>query len=297
MKNSSMDPITKFLFILIMVAMACTEKADFPLENTYVRLVVEGEINTDTAAHRVRLSRSGDALNENPGQVISDAIVTISDGNAVFNLEESNISPGIYETEPTVHGLPGKTYTLNISNVDVNDDGVLEEYAASSYLPLINPIDSIKVEYEEFGPEYKGWIINLYTQEIGGGRNFYLLKAFRNGVLLTDSTYEFTNFADNTGFEGEYYNGFPVYFLNYNKLDERVEAGDVITLEMDGITGEYKDFLLGFITEYEPKIPLFSGPSANIPTNIIPSDKAVGFFTAYSAMRKSTIVQLSDTGD
>lgn len=287
--NDRIRQIVILLFIILLLTTACTEKADFPLENTYVRLVVDGEINTDTTVHRVRLSSSGDALNENPGGAISDAIVTISDGHLVFDLEESDENAGVYETDPSVFGIPGKTYTLNISNVDVNNDGVLEEYTASSFLPVINPIDSIDLEFRDFGQQYKGWVINLYAREIGGGRNYYLLKTYKNGILLTDSTSEYTRFADNTGFEGAYYNGFPVYDLNYDKLDERLEPGDTVTLEMDGITGEYKDFLLGFFLEYQPKIPLFSGPSANIPTNIIPSDMAVGFFTAYSAMRKSRV--------
>ena len=280
--------LSAYLFFLILLGVSCTEEIQLPLDSTYVRLVVDGEINTDTAVHRVRLSRSGDAMNENPGNVISNAIVSITDGSETFNLLENNAKPGMYETDSTVFGVPGKTYTLNISNVDVNNDGTMEEYSASSYIPRINPVDSIQVNYEEMFGE-KGWLINLYALEIGGGRNYYLLKAYKNGVLLTDSTYECTNYADNTGFEGKYYDGFSVYFLDYNKLDERLVKGDVVTLEMEGITGEYKDFLVGFITEYQPKIPLFSGPSANIPTNIIPSDMAVGFFNAYSCMRSSTV--------
>jgi hypothetical protein len=271
------------------MGIACTEEIQMPLESTHVRLVVDGEINTDTAVHRVRLSRSGDALNEKPGNVISNAIVTITDGTETFYLAENNANPGVYETDSTVFGVEGKTYTLNISNVDVNNDGTMEEYSASSYIPRINPIDSIQVRYEQMYGNEKGWLIDLFALEIGGGRNFYLLKAYKNGVLLTDSTYECTSFADNTGFEGKYYDGFSVYYLNYNKLDERLVEGDVVTLEMEGITGEYKDFLLAFITEYQPKIPLFSGPSANIPTNVMPSDKAVGFFNAYSCSRSSTV--------
>jgi hypothetical protein len=281
--------LSAYLSFIVFMGIACTEEIQMPLDGTYVRLVVDGEINTDTAVHRVRLSRSGDALNEKPGNVISDAIVTITDGSETFNLTENTGNPGVYETDSTVFGLEGKTYTLNISNVDVNNDGTMEEYSASSYIPRINPIDSIQVKYEEMYGDNKGWLINLYALEIGGGRNFYLLKAYKNGVLLTDSTYECTNFADNTGFEGKYYDGFSVYYLNYNKLDERLVNGDVVTLEMEGITGEYKDFLLAFITEYQPKIPLFSGPSANIPTNVMPSDKAVGFFNAYSCKRSSTV--------
>jgi len=284
-----MDWLAKLALIFIMIGSSCTEEIDFPFESTYVRLVVEGEINTDTTTHRVRLSKSGDALNQTPGQVISNAIVTISDGTVDFILNENSSKPGIYETDSAVYGVPGKTYTLTISNVDVNADGVMEEYTASSFLPRINPIDSIQVQFEQYTSDIKGWLINLYAQEIGGGRNFYLLKAYKNGILLTDSISEYTNFADNTGFEGKYYNGFSVYYLDHNKLDERLVKGDVVTLEMEGITQEYKDFLLGFMLEYQPKVPIFSGPAANIPTNIQPEDKAVGFFTAYSAKRKSRV--------
>jgi hypothetical protein len=281
--------LTAYLCFIILMGIACTEEIQMPLESTYVRLVVDGEINTDTTVHRVRLSRSGDALNEKPGNVISNAVVTITDGSETFNLAENPGNPGVYETDSTVFGVEGKTYTLNISNVDVNNDRTMEEYTASSHIPLINPIDSIRVRYEGIDRYNKGWLIDLYALEIGGGRNFYLLKAWKNGVLLTDSTSECTSFADNTGFEGKYYNGFTVYYLNYNKLDERLVNGDVVTLEMDGITGEFKDFLQAFITEFQPKIPLFSGPSANIPTNVMPSDKAVGFFNAYSCRRSSAV--------
>ncbi len=257
------------VLIPVFILSACTEKVDYPLDSTYVRLVVEGEINTDTTAHKVKLSRSGDALNKEPGQAISNALVSISDGSTDFILTENSSIPGLYETDPTVYGVPGKTYTLHIANVDVNNDGAMEEYTASSFLPRINPIDSIRIQYENVDRYTKGWLIDLYAQEIGGGRNFYLLKAYKNGVLLTDSTYECTSIADNTGFEGKYYNGFSVYYLDYFKLDERLVKGDTVTLEMEGITQEYKDFLMGFILEYEPKLPLFSGPSANVPTNIV----------------------------
>jgi hypothetical protein len=272
---------------LMLMLVSCSEEVDFPLENTYVRLVVSGEMTTDTTVHSVKLSKSGDALNKYPGGTISNAIVTISDGSNLLTLRENQFKPGVYETDATVYGVPGRTYTLNISNVDVDGDGVMEEYTASSYLPKENPIDSITVlRTTEFD---KGWLINLYAQEIGGGRNFYLIKAFKNDTLLTDSIYEYTNIADNTGFEGKYYDGFSVYTLSQDKLDERVKTGDKVTLEMDGITHDYQGFINGFISEYYPKIPIFSGPSANIPTNIEPKDKAVGFFAAYSVSRKSIV--------
>lgn len=270
---------------------SCTEEINMPLDSTYTRLVVDGSITTDTIRHKVRLTKSGDALFKQPIQAISNASVTISDGSNEFVLLEDSLNKGVYETDSTVYGVPGKTYTLNISHVDINDDGVYEEYSAQSFLKKENPIDSIQVMYDGRNPDYAGWIINLYAQEIGGGRNFYLLKAYKNNVLLTDSTYEYS-LGDNTGFNGGYYYGFPVYMLNKTKKDEVVKDGDLITLEMDGITEEYYNFISDFIQEYNPKIPIFSGPSANISTNIEPKDKAVGFFAAYSVARCSTKYRL-----
>jgi len=264
---------------------SCTENIDMPLNSTYARLVVDGSITTDTTIHRVRLTKSGDALYKQPVQVISDATVTISDGSSEFALHENSTNKGMYETDPTAYGVPGRTYTLHISHVDINNDGVFEDYSAQSYLKKENPIDSIKITYDDRNPDSYGWVINLYAKEIGGGRNFYLMKAYKNNVLVTDSTSEYSNKGDNTGFNGGYYYGFPVYTLLKNKIDERVQTGDTITLEMDGITEEYFNFISDYILEYYPKMPIFSGPSANISTNIEPKDKAVGFFAAYSIAR------------
>ena len=276
--------LTVVLSTMILIS-SCTEDITMPLNSTYTRLVVDGSITTDTMKHKVRLTKSGDALYQQPVQVISNAVVTISDGTNEFTLKENNLNKGIYETDSTVYGVPDKTYTLHISHVDINDDGTFEEYSAQSYLKKENPIDSIRILYDNQSSYDAGWNINLYGREIGGGRNFYLMKAYKNGTLLTDSTYEYVYRSDNTGFEGGYYSGFPVYKLLKTKIDERVQKGDIITLEIDGITEDYFNFINDYIQEYDPKIPIFSGPSANISTNIEPKDKAVGFFAAYSVAR------------
>jgi len=288
--QNNIFPIISVIVIFLMVLIiSCTEEISMPLDSTYARLVVDGSITTDTMKHKVRLTKSGDALYKKPVQVISNATVTISDGTNEFTLHEDLQNKGTYETDATVFGLPGKIYTLLISNVDIDGDNVFEEYTAQSYLKKENPIDSIQIEYDDRIPDYSGWFVKLYGREIGGGRNFYLMKAYKNDVLLTDSTYEFNNMSDNTGFMGGYYDGFPVYLLQKNKKDEIVHIGDTITLEMNGISEEYFSFISDYIQEYYPKIPIFSGPSANISTNIEPKDKAVGFFAAYSIARCSKV--------
>ncbi len=266
---------------------ACTEDINLSFDSTYTRLVVDGSINTDTTEHKVTLLKSGDPLNTQPLRYVSNAIVSITDGADTFKLTEDTVKKGVYKTKPNVFGLPGKTYKLNISNVDVNGDGVLETYTASSSIKSINPIDSFKIVYQKYNSQNKGWLILLYSQDIGG-RNFYCIKVYKNSVLLTDSLKEYS-ISSNVGFEGKYYSGLPVYFLNENKPDERLKTGDTITLELDGITEDYYNFIDGYKQEIQPKIPILSGPSANVSTNINPKDKAVGFFAAYSVKRKSLV--------
>jgi hypothetical protein len=122
----------------------------------------------------------------------------------------------------------------------------------------------------------------------GQGRNFYLIKVLKNNKLLTDSIFKYS-IGDNSGFEGKYYDGFPVYTLRDERADERLSHGDTVTVELYGITEDYYSFISSYISDYYPKIPIFSGPSANIPTNIKPIDDAVGIFAAYSIKRKSIV--------
>lgn len=266
---------------------SCTEEFTPDLDTTDARLVVDGSITTDTVVQRVTLLRSGDPLNKLPKKGISNAIVTISDGTTIHTLSENAANPGVYETPGKVYGTPGNTYVLNIANVDIDEDGVFETYTASSFLNNINPVDSIKVLSQNYTQRQKGWLVNMFAREIPG-KSFYCIKTYKNNKLITDSLKEY-GISNDIGFDGAYYPGISVYYFNNDKLDERVEIDDTITLELNGITEEYYNFLNGSIAESRPKDPIFSGPSANVITNISPSGKASGFFKAYSVKRKSTI--------
>ena len=105
-----------FLFILslsVFILSGCEEIMDLQFEGSGLKtLVVEGKITTDTTAHQVMLSWTGDFFNKPPQDMVTGAILTLSDGEKTFNLSETQ--PGIYSTDPDIYGEPGKTYTLNI---------------------------------------------------------------------------------------------------------------------------------------------------------------------------------------
>ncbi len=280
--------IKKLTIILLttLFISSCVENITLKTDSTSNRLVVEGYLTSDTTAQKVILTKSGDVENRNPKEYITNATVFITDSLDTFKLKYSG-NKGIYLTKPDVFGIPGHTYTLHISNIDVNDDGVMENYTASSSMKNELPIDSFKFTSQSFGKDIKMWTINLFAKDIGNGRNYYLFKVYKNDTLLTDSIKEFS-IGNNAGFEGQYYNGYTVYSLGSWK-NEILRTGDTVTLEMAAITEDYFNFITGFISEYYPKNPIFSGPSANVLTNVLPKNTGVGYFTAYTVKRKTAI--------
>lgn len=293
-----MNRILKFLnlvFVIVAVIFlnGCTEKADI---NDYVNtsdevtlLVVNGEMTTDTTAHSVTLTKSGNVTNTGTIQVFSNAVVSITDGTHVFDLHENPSQPGTYLTDSSVYGIPGNTYTLNISNIDLYGNGTKETFTASSVMKAINPIDSIKIQYVSFSKNAKGWEILLKSLD-PGGLNYYLPKAYKNNLLLTDSIHKYDP-ATNLFFNGTVYDFFPAIFLSQNITENDLTPGDKVTLELDGITQDYYNFIEAFKAQSATKIPLFSGPSANVPTNVYPQNEAAGYFAVYSIRRKSMIYQ------
>lgn len=260
---------------------ACSERMTIELDSTYTRLVVYGEITNVRKVHSIKLSKSSDYYSNIPPAGVTGASVSIFDDKTEYILNESSRQPGVYETNSNFTGVSGKTYRLKIENVDINGDGMMESYSASSYLPPVANIDSIKLSYIS-NSFISGWQILLYAMDPANTKDFYISKVFKNGKLQTDTLSEYF-FRSDELFNGSYTNGIVSQFLSDYKANEKVSRGDTIMFELDGITKEYYEFLAEAQAEIYPKTPLFSGPPANVKSNI--SNNALGFFTAYSARR------------
>jgi hypothetical protein len=276
MKKIFFAATTAFLILL-----GCTEKIDIDLGTTYTRFVVDGVITTDTMKHCVKLSKSIDYYTPTDVPAVSNAMVTISDGFEMITLQENDSIPGNYETPADYYGIPGRTYSLNIDLQEpINGQ---TSYSASSKLNAVAPIDSIKVVYKE---EWEAWELQLYATD-PTAVNFYIFDVYKNGVLLTDTIDE-VGISDDKYFNGNFTYGAAVYYFIKENPDEVVNPGDIITLRMGGITEEYYHFVVDVMNEtFEFRNPLFSGPPANISTNI--SNGGMGFFTAFATSYSETV--------
>lgn len=270
---------------LMTAFISCTETIDISLDNSYTRLVVYGEISTDTAVHSLSITRSADYFYNLPAQGVSGALVKVSDGISETVFAENDTIPGNYESPQGFYGIPGRTYELFIQDVDIDNDGYKESYTARSYLPEMAAPDSVKLNYVEY-PFFKGSEILLYARDPAETVDFYAFKVARNGILQTDSLSEII-IQDDILFNGNYTYGIQVQYLNDAKEGEKVLPGDTITFLMFGITRDYYNFIMEARTELFGSNPLFSGPPANVSSNL--SNGAIGFFTAVNIKRSYVI--------
>jgi hypothetical protein len=277
-----MKYIKLFFLIPVILISACEDIMDVSfIGNGEKVLVVEGSITTDTTAHQVILSRTGDFFDKDAQDMEEGAQVSITDGERTYWLTEAE--PGVYLTEPDVYGEIGKTYTLNIGL----DDG--SRYSASETISPLPEIDSIRQSdnYYHMVPPM-GWFgygydILYYGPEPRGVGDCYLWNLYIDDILYTDTIFE-TAFTDDEFVDGNYIKDFEVFFVN----DADIQADSVkVNLVMYSISVEYYEFLIGLMLETKWRGSPWDGPPANVPSNI--SNGAKGYFRA-SDLKTSTMI-------
>jgi hypothetical protein len=291
-----MNYMNYFRYILFAMSalflFSCTERIDINTDASPPRLVIYGYITTDTTQQAIRITRSTGYFDTIQPKGISNAIVSISCDEGVYELKESPDEPGLYLTSPGVYGIQGKTYTLHAS-IDFNGDGNTEEYEAVSFLPFSVTLDSAAIAPSSIIDGHLDVLIwGELPKESSNNFSFHI---FRNDKLLNDSLRGFNIFQDDYIVNGKI-KAIPVWLFDpeSDDNDNKLSQGDTIEIQVESITSEYATFMDNARTELRGIIPLFGGPPANVETNIrclnVDSKTGIaGFFTAYSKCRVSTV--------
>jgi hypothetical protein len=266
-----------FLFLLGLKAASCTERINIDLDESTVRLVVEGTVTTDTMAHKVILSKSTSYYYSQKAPVVSGASVSISVRSSIIQLHES--APGVYETDSTFFGIVGEAYTLDI-RLD-SAVGGFSEYSATSVMVERVSIDSLQLLFHPDWSENGFWEVKCFFQD-SPSENYYRFLVSRNGKLITD-TLDKWFVSDDRFFSGDYVEGATVAVLDQGSEDEMLNNGDTVTIELNCIGRDYAGFISEAQAELMGSNPFFSGPPANVTGNI--SNGAIGFFSAHTTSR------------
>ncbi len=281
-----MKKIKLYPALLLFLAVACTERIDVKLDESYTRLVVDGRITTDSAAPVVALTKSSGYFSNASSPKVSGATVTIFDGTTSYLLPETVPGQsGIYSSK---HPLPGKTGREYILHVELPSAiSGHTSFEAGCMLHPVARIDSVKVIFHPDYGKSGAWTIDLYAQEPGDQVNFYMFNWFRNGRLMSDSIQK-KIVMDDKFINGRYLGGIETFNIDDTHEWETIKPGDTVTLQMCGITAGY----LNFISQVQMSgfnLPFFTGPPANVQGNI--GNGGSGYFAAFSNSYATTIAR------
>jgi hypothetical protein len=271
--------------------LSCEERIRINTAASAPRLVIYGYLTTDTLRHAIRITRSSDYFSTGKPEGISGAMVGIRHKDETYPLTESPSEPGLYQTEADVAGQVGETYVLRVS-LDFDGDGQLEEYEAESVLLPALRLDSMAVQPATLSDHYLEVLIwgRLPDRE----ENYLSVHLYCNGRLVNDSLQGFS-VANDLFLKQKDIDCLPVFYLDQRRESDKLDSGGLLTLQVEGITREYADFISNAQSEHRGSLPLFSSPPANIETNIrrlSPAGGDVsGFFTAFSVSRIRMIYQ------
>ena len=269
-----MKHLKYILFISVAILLfSCEKVIEVNLNEAEPKLVIEGNITSESGPYEVVLTTSGGYFDNSAVQAVENGIVRISseDGSSETLTE---ISPGRYITENFV-GIENKSYNLF---VEVNG----ETYTATEYLPGKVEIDSLAYEETNFGPppDEMGKNISLLCTftDRAETEDYYRFIIFVNGER-TDGIFNPYLVTDDIFINGRTYTaGLPLI---------RILPGDTIKLELQAI---------GFNTfQYFNTLndALEGGGMGSTPYNPITNldNGALGYFGAYTISTDSIIIQ------
>jgi len=260
----------------------CTEKINIKLDNNQPHLVVEGMVTNEATVKTIRLSTTTDYFYTQVAPAVTLAKVTLTDDKTTVTLIENPANSGVYMTPAIYTGIPGTKYTLNIElQSAINGQKI---FSANEIMPKAYSPDSIQMLYHPDWGKSGLWETQLYIQDPPGA-NYYSFRGYRNDILVTD-TLSNVRISDDKFYDDRYVRGMPTLFWNQEQKSEKINVGDKIKLQVGSITKEYYTFLDELKQEIEPKNPLFSGPSANVSTNI--SNGGYGYFSVCAVSYVST---------
>lgn len=265
MKNT----LRYIILFLIIVVTACEETVIIDPLSVPSKVVIDGLITNTGEYNYIKLSRSRDFYSTDAPEVISNAIVTVTDDLGVtvrYNHNPNNDSNenGTYLPEIPYAGVIGRTYTMSV---------IIEgtEFRATETLRPVTKIDSLTVafnqeEFEDPVDQGRYFEVLFYAEEPQDRIDYYLFKFYRNGRLLKDSDTD-------------------IYFSDDKLLSGRIDdlptagyfaEGDEVKVEMYSMPRSGFIFYNDLATLLNNDGGLFTPPPANPRSNI--TNGALGYF-------------------
>lgn len=327
-----MKNVVLIISLFQLLILGCIEDFDLNPENAEPRLVVEGLVSNKPGPYLVRITESHtgkfmepDFYNIDNAIGIMNALIIISDnvnqidtlkpmefnrddyeydyrngfykiifdgtGNAIDTSywkypEEFNHERGFYMTTH-LKGIPGRTYLLTIISGG-------KEYHASSFMPEVPNIDSIRYFKKVMEKDGQGYFIPLlYFSEPQGIENYYLIQLSDevHSRLYSEMLWQFSILSDE--FLEPYVNGLNISLGETPRNFEYpwyMEGGSIY-VGLSSLTKESYDFYNCLISQFKNDGGAYQLSPGSPPTNM--TNGALGLFRASAISEKKIKIQYS----
>lgn len=256
------------LSALVIMLASCEKEISIDYNDVVPLLVIEGNVNNESVEVVISETRN---MDDAENRIHTDALIYLSDSNG--NIEVLDCDPdGIYRSKSIREGIPGVTYTLEVTRDD-------KTYVSSSTMQ--NPVEIISAEFswEDF-MNTKMLYYTIEFADIVGEDNFYCYRMFRNGepyrwsVLSDRGSNDEHILVDIACMSEEQVND-----GKEEDLDDILNPGDEIMLEIQTIDKTTYDYLFSLLL------------SERTSTNPLPnfSGGCLGYFSAYGVSRINII--------
>ena len=276
---------------------SCTEDIVIDVEEGDPMIGVEASFTDELKQHEAILSYTAEFYNKNEIQMVSGAIVYVTDGVDTAYYYEDAVQKGHYFTD----SVAGKKNTLYRFCVEIPEaDGTIQQVFAESLIPdNVESIDSIAVKHfngmndtvpSMFFMDTIEWLYP-YFQSLPDPNIIYMPMVSKNDTLITDSLRMRMMIAQG-GFAGYYVNGpemlesnkeIPIAYFRRSQLMD----GDRIHADLFSITPEYYYYYYSLLMSTGSN-PMLGAP-ANVSTNIQPEGEGVGWFFTASVVSSETV--------
>ncbi len=259
---------------------SCTDVVDVEVQNGPERLVVEASIDwekgTNGRVQTIRLRKSTPFFDEDNIIDVTGALVTVTNDSSGETYDFVDQNNGEYRTT-SFEPVMGQSYSLRI---EYNG----EVYTAQETMTPVTDITDVFQDREDGFDEELLEVHIVFTDPETEGDN-YLFKFQRQGDLLPDLEYA----------EDEFVNGNEIDWWYEIEDEEDIppfEAGDVVDIEMYGISRAYYDYIKILIDQLGG-VGIFETTPVSVKGNVInetnPDNYAFGYFRLTEVVRTSYI--------
>ena len=249
---------------------SCEKVIDINLNKANPKYVIEGNLSDFSGECRVQITKTVNFSEPSDFLGVENAIVSIQqDQQEPVKLIQT--SAGVYESGL----LQAKSLSTYKLSVKIDE----QEFTSTVKVPEKVSFDSLYIaDFDGFGNKRK--FANVVFKDAEGLGNAYRFIQYKNGIpnpnifLLNDE------YSD-----GRVINTFLAFFDNSDL--QRLDPGDAVTVEMQGIDPSVYKFFLSLSQSST------GGNQSVAPGNPVTNIKggALGYFNAYLKQRRSVIVE------